>query len=100
MNADVLHMLANAVATIVLPAVAAGQTLVGEFDAAYMLIDVGSGIESSTPVLTVLDADIPAAMATALDQGDAVSLTIGAVTYGVVEPKPDGTGVTMLRLRM
>lgn len=99
MNADVLHMLANAVATIVLPAAAAGQTMAGIFDAAYLLIDVGSGIESSAPVLTVLDSEVPAAMATALEQGDGVSLTIGAVTYGVVEGKPDGTGVTLLRLR-
>jgi hypothetical protein len=98
-NAAVMRRLSNAVATVVLPVAAAGETIDGIFDAAYLLIDAGSGIESSAPVLTLPDASIPAAMATALEQGDAVTLAIGGVTYNVVEHKPDGTGLTLLRLR-
>lgn len=95
----VMRRLSNASATIALPAVLAGQALVGIFDAAYQLVDIGSGIESNTPVFTVADSAMPSALSDALEAGDAAALEIRGTTYSVVEAKPDGTGVTLMRLR-
>jgi hypothetical protein len=47
---------------------------------------------SSAPVLTLSSADVPPNVVGA-------SVVVGAVTYKVVEPMPDGAGITMLRLR-
>jgi hypothetical protein len=69
------------------------------FDVSYVLVDMGSGIESAQPVFTVLDSDIPAAVADALKSGAEVALDINGCTYSVVEPRPDGAGVTLFRLR-
>jgi hypothetical protein len=85
--------------SIVLPADLAGTALVGIFDAAYALVDMGSGIESASPVLTVADSAIPAGVTAALDADAEVALDISGTTYSVVERRPDGTGVTVLRLR-
>jgi hypothetical protein len=86
-------------ATIGLPVGLAGVELVGIFDAEYLFLDTAEGMESAAPALWIPDVDIPAAMATALNTGAAVTLTIRGTAYGVVETKPDGAGVTVLRLR-
>lgn len=98
-NAATMRRLSNAVATIGLPADAAGQTLDVIFDESYLLIDQASGVASSIPVASVQESDMPEAMIDALDRGDQVVLDINGCTYTVVEPKPDGTGWTVLRLR-
>lgn len=85
-NAAVFKRLANADATL------NGVAVQGIFDAAYALEDVGGGVAVSGPVFTLASSAVPANVAGA-------TLVVGGVTYKVVEPMPDGTGVTMLRLR-
>jgi hypothetical protein len=85
-NRAVFSHLGNVNATL------AGLPVVGIFDAAYQLQDMASGVMSSAPVLTLSSADVPPNVVGA-------SVVVGAVTYKVVEPMPDGAGITMLRLR-
>ena len=70
----------------------AGLPVRGIFDADYQLQDMASGIMSTAPVLTLASANVPANVVGA-------SVVVGGVTYKVVEPMPDGTGITVLRLR-
>ena len=70
----------------------AGLLVRGIFDAEYQLQDMASGIMSNTPVITLASADVPANVVGAL-------VVVGAVTYKVIESMPDGTGITILRLR-
>lgn len=71
------------------------------FDAEYQLLAssfIDGGAEGSTPQILACSADIPAAG----KQGDAITVkpgTAGAATYRVVEFKPDGTGMTIVRLQ-
>lgn len=85
-NAAVFKRLANADATL------NGVPVQGIFDAEYALEDLGGGVAASGPVFTLASSAVPANVAGA-------TLVVGAVTYKVVEPMPDGTGVTVLRLR-
>ena len=71
----------------------AGLPVVGIFDAEYQLQDMASGIMASAPVLTLASADVPPNVV-------GTSVVVGVVTYKVVEPMPDGTGITALRLRV
>lgn len=71
----------------------AGVPVVGIFDAEYLLVDLGSGIESSGPALTLPSANVPASVG-------GVAVLVNGKTYKVVESKPDGTGITVLRLRV
>jgi hypothetical protein len=98
-NAAVLQRLANATATIVQPADAAGCTIDGVFVLPYLAVDVGPGVETAAPEFSVAEADVPSAVVAALTCGEAVSLTLNDATYRVVEAMPDGTGLTTLRLR-
>lgn len=66
-----------------------GVSVRGIFDAAYA---APLGMASSAPALT-----ISAAAAPAVAEGDAV--VIGATSYAVTAVEPDGTGMTLLRLR-
>ena len=70
----------------------AGSPVRGIFDLAYQLQDMASGVMSSAPVLTLASANVPANVVGA-------SVVVGGVTYKVVEPMPNGTGITVLRLR-
>jgi hypothetical protein len=99
MNADVMAMLANAVATVVEPADVAGAQFAVTFDDAYQFVDMASGLESSAPAASVLEELMPEAMRVALESGDLVVLSIKGCRYEVVERRPDGTGVSVLRLR-
>lgn len=86
-NGAVFSHLANVNATL------AGLPVSGIFDAEYQLQDMATGIISNAPVLTLPSANVPSNVVGA-------SVVIGAKTYKVVEPMPDGTGITMLRLRV
>lgn len=65
------------------------------FDADYVAVDVGTGVMSSVgPVILCDESDAAVA---AVVEGTAV--IVNAVNYTVAEIQPDGTGMTMLRLR-
>lgn len=68
-------------------------TIPGIFQKDYFEAAPGGGvnIESTTPIFRV-----ESSTATGVDHGD--SLTIGGVTYEVVEIQPDESGVTDFRL--
>lgn len=70
----------------------------GIFDDGYATIDLeraaGFDRSSSEPQFHCRSADLPAAAQQ--DAGD--TLTVGGLTYCVVEFMPDGTGMTVLRL--
>jgi hypothetical protein len=70
----------------------AGLQVRAIFDAEYQLQDLASGIMSSAPVLTLASADVPANVVGA-------SVVVSAVVYKVIETMPDGTGITIVRLR-
>lgn len=71
------------------------------FDAEYQLLTVpliDGGAEGTGPQILCRDADVPADAA----HDDAVTLrpdTAKAKAYSVVEFKPDGTGMTTVRLQ-
>ena len=72
------------------------STITGIFDAEYQLLSspfLDAGAEGSGPQLIVRSADVPAQA----KQKDTV--TVSAKTYRVVEFKPDGTGMTVVRLQ-
>jgi hypothetical protein len=85
-NAAVMRRLANASATL------DGEAVTGIFDNAYRLQDVGEMVGATAPAFTLADADVPSDVV-------GCELVYGATTYTVVEPMPDGTGLTVLRLR-
>ncbi len=71
-------------------------TFTAIFDADYQLIAspfLDGGAEGAGPQITARSSDIPAQAA----HGDAV--TIDARAYRAVEFKPDGTGMTVVRLQ-
>jgi hypothetical protein len=78
--------LANAEATL------GGVPVTGIFDSAYAMEDLGSGIASFGPAFTMASSAVPSPVV-------GLSLVVNGSAYKVVEPKPDGTGVTVLRLR-
>lgn len=82
----VFRRLSNADATL------NGLAVIGIFDNAYALQDVGGEVYASGPVFTLASSAVPANVAGA-------TLVVGGIAYKVVEPMPDGTGVTVLRLR-
>lgn len=73
-------------------AMLAGLPVRGIFDAEYQMQDMAGGIMSTAPVLTLASANVPANVVGA-------SVVVNGLTYKVVESMPDGTGVTVLRLR-
>lgn len=69
-----------------------GVAVVGIFDSNYELEDMGGGVSASGPAFTLPSSSVPSPVI-------GLSLVIGAATYKVAEPMPDGSGVTKLRLR-
>lgn len=67
-----------------------GVAVRGIFDNAYALQEYAGA--ASTPVFTLPSASVPALVV-------GLALVVGGTTYQVVEAMPDGTGITMLRLR-
>lgn len=69
-----------------------GVPVRGIFDAGHELAGVGAlGMAASLPRLTLPTASVPAGVVGA-------ALVLGTATYTVVEHRPDGTGVSELRL--
>lgn len=97
-NAAAIRRLSNATATVSAPLAAAGEGFSVIFDAAYRFVDA-LGTASAAPAAAAQLADMPAAVRAALLDGSDVTLTINGTAYSVVEPQPDGTGWTVLRLR-
>ncbi len=70
----------------------AGGQVLGIFDQAYALANVGiAGMASTAPTFTLATSDVPASPAGA-------SLVVNGTTYLVVEHQPDGTGMSVLIL--
>ena len=69
-----------------------GVPVIGIFDNDYLLEDLGGGMAATGPVFTMASADV-------LPGVTGLPLEIHGTVYKVVEPMPDGTGVTLLRLR-
>lgn len=69
-----------------------GVAVVGIFDNAYELEDMGGGVSASGPAFTLPSSFVPSPVI-------GLPLVIGSATYKVVEPMPDGSGITKLRLR-
>ncbi|MBX9456130.1 MAG: head-tail joining protein [Rhizobium sp.] len=66
------------------------------FDDDYRLLPsefLDGGAEGSAPQILAVSAEVP----TSGKQGDA--LTVNARTYAVVEIKPDGTGMSIIRVQ-
>lgn len=81
------------------PVGGAAAPLNGIFDNEYLMIAESAesaGMSSATPVFLVRSADLPASGV----KGGALSLTVdgAARSYLVAEIKPDGTGMSELRL--
>jgi len=72
------------------PGLLNGVVVAGIFDNRYLEQELGGS--GSAPTYTLASASVPANPA-------GLPLVVGGVTYKVVEPMPDGTGVTVLRLR-
>ncbi len=68
-----------------------GVAVTGIYDNEYALQDLGGS--ASAPSFLMATSAVPATPV-------GMALVIGATTYKVVETMPDGTGVTMLRLRV
>lgn len=69
-----------------------GVAVRGIFDNAYAMLDVGGEAYATGPAFVLPSADVP-------DPVVGLTLVVNAVSYKVAEPMPDGTGVTVLRLR-
>ena len=69
-----------------------GAPVTGIFDEAYALEELGGFMAASGPAFTLASSAVPAVVA-------GLSLVVRDTTYKVVEPMPNGTGVTVLRLR-
>ena len=89
-NSAVARTLSNRVATFI-PEGGVGREIEGIFDDRYeqLVEDVVAGSE---PAFTCLAALVPEADAGA-------QLVLDGITWDVVEPAADGTGMTVLRLR-
>lgn len=64
----------------------------GIFDAAYAAQDVGGFVASNGPAFTLASSSVPSPVV-------GLVLVVNATSYKVVEAMPDGTGITVLRLR-
>ena len=72
------------------PATLNGVAVQGIFENAYTALEFGGA--ASSPVFTLPTASVPTPVV-------GLSLAVGGKVYQVVETMPDGTGITMLRLR-
>jgi hypothetical protein len=79
------------------PAGESGVAIMGIFDGPTIMRDVGDSVPMIDSKSTFLcrTADLPASAAGG-EAGD--TLLIGAVTWRVVDPQPDGQGMTLLTL--
>jgi len=89
-NSAVVRILSNRVATFI-PAGGEAREVAGIFDDRYEQL-VEDMVAGSTPVFTCLTALVPD-----VDAGG--QLVLDGATWDIVEPAPDATGMTVLRLR-
>jgi hypothetical protein len=82
-NASVLNQLANAQVTI------GGATVPGIFRNPSSVANLGNGAADTIPTVTVASSAVPQGAAEQLIQ-------INGVPYVIVNPAPDGTGLTTL----
>lgn len=68
------------------------EPVAGIFDNDYV---EDSFTESSTPVFWVKSSDIPY-----IEQGDFVTDEVAEIQYEVANVQPDGSGITLLKLRL
>jgi hypothetical protein len=72
----------------------AGLPVRGIFDRAYAQAEVGfAGMASTQPAFTLASASVPAGVVGA-------ALVHKGTAYAVVDPQPDGTGVSVLFLEL
>lgn len=70
----------------------AGLPVVGIFDLAYQLGDVGgTGMASTAPVFTLPTANVPA-------NPIGLAMVVNLISYTVSAHEPDGTGISLLML--
>ena len=70
----------------------AGVAVVGIFDNYYEFEDMGGGVSAVGPAFTLPSSSVPSPVT-------GLALIVGSTTYKVIEPMPDGMGITKLRLR-
>lgn len=89
-NAAVIARLSNREVQYT-PVAGLQRVVVGIFDAQYaQLLDDLAG--AATPALTCASSDVP-------DATNGAGVVVDGQAYEVVEPMPDGAGLTVLRLR-
>ena len=71
----------------------AGQPVQGLFDNLYSQFDMGGPVAGSSPTFTLPSASVPGVVVGA-------NLVVNSVTYKVTDHQPDGTGLSVLRLRV
>jgi hypothetical protein len=69
-----------------------GQSVRGIFDAAYHLREAGEDVGVTVPAFTLPSTEVPA-------NPVGLALVVRSTAYAIVEPMPDGTGITVLRMR-
>ena len=69
-----------------------GVAVRGIFDNGYQAFAVGPDVFATGPVFLMPSSSVPPNVTQ-------LTLVVGAESWGVVEVEPDGTGVTLLRLR-
>lgn len=67
--------------------------VMGLFEREYYTIDVGSGVESYSPAFTCAVADVPGVRRS-------TPIRVDDTDYTVVNPRPNGTGLTTLILQV
>lgn len=63
------------------------------FDRNYAVVDVGGGVASTAPALTLKSADVP-------NSPIGKTAVVGATSYTVAEHQADGTGMSVLLLEV
>lgn len=69
-----------------------GVPVQGLFDNQYNAFDMGGDVAGSSPVFTLPTASVPGVVV-------GLALVVNSTTYQVVNHEPDGTGLSVLRLR-
>jgi hypothetical protein len=85
-NNAVLSRLAN------MNAILNGSPVAGIFDNTYNAFDMGGSLAGASPLFTLPTASVPGVVV-------GLALVVNGTTYQVVNHEPDGTGLSILRLR-
>lgn len=85
-NSATLRALSNVTASI-----GGADPVTAIFDEAYAVAEVGVGVASTAPALTLATASVPA-------EPDGAPVLVRGTAYTVVAHQPDGTGMSVLLL--